>query len=73
MTCAKRHGSTLEVDTDFLSQYTGARYATIVALRHVRLIDPVRFTKTDRRAWVTLTEPLVATANCDTPTTYTTP
>lgn len=43
-------------DPEFWTAREHATFATLISLKNVRLIDPIKYLKQDRRGWVVLTE-----------------
>jgi hypothetical protein len=51
----ERYGAALRLDADFAARVQSCRYVTLIWLVEVRALDmPIRYSRRDRRGWVTL-------------------
>lgn len=47
-----QHREALQIDDAFIEKKKLSRYCTLIYITNVRFIDPIPFTKKDRRAWI---------------------
>ncbi|MFQ5590825.1 MAG: ASCH domain-containing protein [Phycisphaerae bacterium] len=50
----RRYSASLQADPTFFDNYQHARYATLIHIREVRPIEPVRLNRSGRYAWIVL-------------------
>ena len=53
----KRYSRSLRAEPAFFERHKKARFATLIRLKQVRPIETVRFSKSNRLAWVVLPQP----------------
>ncbi|MCH7596250.1 MAG: ASCH domain-containing protein [Planctomycetes bacterium] len=52
----KRYHRSLRAEPAFFERHKNARFATLIRLKQVRPIEPIRFRKSNRLGWVVLPE-----------------